>query len=108
MLGFDVSYDSDAFNDHHFHYGYFTYAAALLCMEDAAFAAEYGEALTLIAKDYANWERTDTRFPFMRTIDPWCGHSWAGGLGDPGNDNGNGQERRRKPCRAGQAYTCLA
>lgn len=92
MLGFDVSYDSDAFNDHHFHYGYFTYAAALLCMEDAAFAAEYGEALTLIAKDYANWERTDTRFPFMRTIDPWCGHSWAGGLGDPGNDNGNGQE----------------
>lgn len=92
MLGFDVSYDSDAFNDHHFHYGYFTYAAALLCMEDKHFAAEYGEILTLIAKDYANWDRTDGRFPFMRTLDPWCGHSWAGGLGDHGNDNGNGQE----------------
>lgn len=92
MLGFDVSYDSDAFNDHHFHYGYFTYAAALLCMEDANFAERYGELLTMIAKDYANWDRADSRFPFMRTLDPWCGHSWAGGLGDHGNDNGNGQE----------------
>lgn len=92
MLGFDVSYDSDAFNDHHFHYGYFTYAAALLCMEDKDFAAEYGGLLTMIAKDYANWDRDDARFPFMRTLDPWSGHSWAGGLGDHGNDNGNGQE----------------
>ncbi len=92
MLGFDVSYDSDAFNDHHFHYGYFTYAAALLCMEDKEFAAAYSEVLTMIAKDYANWDREDNRFPFMRTLDPWCGHSWAGGLGDHGNDNGNGQE----------------
>lgn len=91
MLGFDVSYDSDAFNDHHFHYGYFTYAA-LLCMEDKEFAAEYGDILTMIAKDYANWDHADRRFPFMRTLDPWNGHSWAGGLGDPGNDNGNGQE----------------
>lgn len=92
MLGFDVSYDSDAFNDHHFHYGYFTYAAALLCMEDGDFARDYGELLTMIAKDYANWDRNDRRFPFMRTFAPWNGHSWAGGLGDPGNDNGNGQE----------------
>ncbi len=92
MLGFDVSYDSDAFNDHHFHYGYFTLATALLCLEDKDFANEYGELLTMIAKDYANWDRTDRRFPFLRTLDPWCGHSWAGGLGDAGNDNGNGQE----------------
>lgn len=92
MLGFDVSYDSDAFNDHHFHYGYFTYAAALLCLEDRDFADKYGEILTMIAKDYANWDRNDNRFPFMRTLDLWNGHSWAGGLGDHGNDNGNGQE----------------
>lgn len=92
MLGFDVSYDSDAFNDHHFHYGYFTYAAALLCLEDREFALQYGDLLTMVAKDYANWDREDARFPFMRTFDPWNGHSWAGGLGDHGNDNGNGQE----------------
>lgn len=92
ILGSAVGYGSDEFNDHHFHYGYFTYAAALLCMEDPQFAADYGEVLRLIAKDYANWDRTDGRFPFMRTLDLWAGHSWAGGLGDGGNDNGNGQE----------------
>lgn len=92
MLGFDVSYDSDAFNDHHFHYGYFIYAGALLCMEDESFRAGYGELLKMIAKDYANYDRTDDRFPFLRTLDPWAGHSYAGGLGDHGNDNGNGQE----------------
>lgn len=92
MLGSAVGYGSDEFNDHHFHFGYFTYAAALLCMEDPEFAAGYGDVLKLIAKDYANWDREDTRFPFMRTMDLWAGHSWAGGLGDGGNDNGNGQE----------------
>lgn len=92
ILGIDVSYGSDTFNDHHFHYGYFTYAAALLCMEDKEFARKYGDVLVLLAKDYANWDRSDKRFPFMRTLDPFCGHSWAGGLGDGGNDNGNGQE----------------
>lgn len=92
MVGYDVSYDSDAFNDHHFHYGYFIYAAALLCLEDKGFAADYGEMLTMIAKDYANYDRADSRFPFLRTLDIWAGHSYAGGLGDHGNDNGNGQE----------------
>lgn len=92
MVGYDVSYDSDAFNDHHFHYGYFVYAAALLCMEDRRFAEDYGELLTMIVKDYANYERSDARFPFLRTMDPWAGHSYAGGMGDHLNDNGNGQE----------------
>lgn len=92
MLGFDVSYDSDTFNDHHFHYGYFIYSAALLCLEDESFRAGYGDLLKMIAKDYANYDRDDTRFPFLRNLDPWAGHSYAGGLGDHGNDNGNGQE----------------
>lgn len=92
MLGFNVSYDSDAFNDHHFHYGYLIYASALLCLEDSEFSENYGELLRMIAKDYANYDRDDKRFPFLRTFDPWSGHSWAGGLGDAGNDNGNGQE----------------
>ena len=92
LVGQGTSYDSDTFNDHHFHYGYFTLAGALLCMVDNDFKARYGEMLRLIAKDYANWDRSDTRFPFLRTLDPWVGHSYAGGLGDQGNSNGNGQE----------------
>ena len=89
LVGENTSYDSDTFNDHHFHYGYFTYSGALLCLVDEDFKEKYGPMLTLIAKDYANWDRTDKRFPLFRTFDPWAGHSFAGGMG--GGD-GNGQE----------------
>ena len=89
LVGIHPSYDSDTFNDHHFHYGYFTYAGALLCLVDGDFARDYGPMLKLVAKDYANWERGDPLFPLLRTFDPWAGHSFAGGMGD---GNGNGQE----------------
>ena len=89
LVGESTSYGSDAFNDHHFHYGYFTYAGALLCLVDADFAAKYGPLLKLVAQDYANWDRAERRFPFLRTLSPWAGHSFAGGVGD---GNGNGQE----------------
>ena len=89
LVGEGTSYDSDAFNDHHFHYGYFTYSGALLCMADPDFAAKFGPMLRLVAADYANWDRSDRRFPLFRTFDPWAGHSFAGGVGD---GNGNGQE----------------
>ena len=89
LVGEGTSYDSDTFNDHHFHYGYFTYAGALLAMVDADFAAKFGPMLRLVAQDYANWDRAERRFPFFRMFDPWAGHSFAGGMGD---GNGNGQE----------------
>lgn len=100
LVGFDTSYDSDTFNDHHFHYGYYVYAGALLCMFDDDFKSGYGEMLKLVAKDYANWDRGDSRFPFMRTLDPWAGHSYAGGLGDGANSNGNGQESSSESMQA--------
>ena len=89
LVGENTSYDSDAFNDHHFHYGYFTWSGALLCLVDEDFKGRFGGMLKLIAKDYANWDRTDKRFPLFRTFDPWAGHSFAGGIGDGA---GNGQE----------------
>ena len=103
LVGFDCSYDSDTFNDHHFHYGYFVYASAVLCMLDADFREQYGAIAREVARDYANWrrgnisstdftEQTEGRVlePWFRTLDPYCGHSFAGGLGNAGN--GNGQE----------------
>ena len=89
LVGYSTSYDSDTFNDHHFHYGYFTLAGALLALVDDDFRDNYGPMLRLVAKDYANWQREDTQFPLFRTFDPWAGHSFAGGMGD---GNGNGQE----------------
>lgn len=89
LIGYNTSYDSETFNDHHFHYGYFTYAGALLALVDDDFRQNYGGMLREVAKDYANWDRNDTRYPLFRTFDPWAGHSFAGGMGD---GNGNGQE----------------
>ena len=89
LIGMDPSYDSDTFNDHHFHYGYFIYASAILCLLDDEFREQYGAMAREVARDYANWERSDDE-PWFRTLDPYCGHSFAGGLGNGGN--GNGQE----------------
>jgi len=43
----------------------------------------------LVAKSYANYDRADQRFPYMRTMDLWRGHSFADGNGFP---DGNNQE----------------
>ena len=100
LVGFDPSYDSDTFNDHHFHYGYFVYASALLCMLDDDFRQQYGDMARLVALDYANPYKSEpltsnlspfaSSFPSFRTFNPYLGHSFAGGMGNEGN--GNGQE----------------
>jgi hypothetical protein len=85
LIGFNTSYGSENFTDNHFHYGYFTFAAGMLSANDPSFATDYGPMAKLVAKQYANWDRDDKRFPFMRTFDIWAGHSWASGSG---SDNG--------------------
>ena len=87
LIGFPPGYGSEAFNDNHFHYGYFLVATALLGMEDTNFLSEFGPMAKLVAKEYANWDRSDTSFPFLRTFDIWEGHSWAGGFGSGGGNN---------------------
>lgn len=87
LIGFNTSYGSEQFNDNHFHYGYFTSAAALLGIYDPQFLKDYGGMAKLVAKEYANWDRNDSAFPFMRTFDIWEGHSWAGGFSGGTGDN---------------------
>lgn len=88
LIGYNTSYDSETYNDHHFHYGYFTLAAALLAMVDDDFKMKYGDMIKLVARDYNNYKR-DSWSCFLRMMDPWAGHCYAGGLGDGA---GNGQE----------------
>jgi endoglucanase Acf2 len=90
LVGFAPSYGSEEFTDNHFHYGYFTLAAALLGRDDAQFIAGFGGMARLVAKQYANWERADRDFPLLRTFDPWAGHSYAGGHSS--HEDGNNQE----------------
>jgi endoglucanase Acf2 len=89
LIGFGTSYGSEEFTDNHFHYGYFTLSSALLGMLDPQFLQDYGGIARLVAKQYANWDRNDKNFPFLRTFDPWGGHSYAGGTS---SGNGNNQE----------------
>ena len=87
LIGFNTSYGSEAFNDQHFHYGYFTTASAMLGFSDPQWLKDYGPMARLVAKQYANWDRTDQNFPFLRTFDIWEGHSWAGGFSGGTGDN---------------------
>jgi len=89
LVGFNVSYGSEHFTDHHFHYGYFVFSAGLLSQLQPDFAAQYGDMARLVAKEYANYDRNDRRFPLFRTFDIWRGHSFADGNGFP---DGNNQE----------------
>ena len=89
LVGLPVSYGSQDYNDVHFHYGYFTYTAGILGQLQPDFLEGYGDMMRLIAKAYANWDRKDNNFPFLRTFDIWRGHSFADGDGFP---DGNNQE----------------
>ncbi|MBS0191024.1 MAG: glycosyl hydrolase [Phycisphaerales bacterium] len=80
LLGNPGSFNlAQEMNDHNFHYGYFVMAAAAVAQFDPAWASAYGPMVELLIRDASNWERSDTRFPFLRSFDPYAGHSWASG-----------------------------
>jgi endo-1,3(4)-beta-glucanase len=76
--------------DHHFTYGYYVFASAVLAMYDDQFRTDYGDMVEHLIRDYANPSKTDPMYPSFRSFDPYQGHSWAGGYAD--NDSGNNQE----------------
>ena len=81
LIGYPAGHYSDAnINDHHFHYGYFISAAAAVEQFQPGWATQWGGMVNLLIKDAANWEKTDTRFPFLRNFNPYAGHSFANGL----------------------------
>ncbi|MGI8458134.1 MAG: glycosyl hydrolase [Propionibacteriaceae bacterium] len=93
LIGYPASYGSDQeLNDHHFHYGYFIAAAATLAKFDPNWAknTQYGGMVDLLIRDANNFDRSDTRFPFLRDFDIYAGHDWASGHGSFAS--GNNQE----------------
>ncbi|MFD7894804.1 glycosyl hydrolase [Streptomyces sp. NPDC059743] len=93
LTGYPASYGSDTeLNDHHFHYSYYVYAAAIVAQYDQAWAADsaWGGMVKTLVRDAANPSRDDTAFPFLRGFDIYAGHSWASG--HQGFAAGNNQE----------------
>lgn len=85
-----------AYNDHHYHMGYFCYAGAVLAKLDPVWATAYKAHLYTIVEDFmtlnlhykqdgqvqhlVNVVRSEPLFPRLRNFDFWVLHSWAGGL----------------------------
>jgi len=89
IVGLEASFGADQFNDHHFHYGYFLYAASVAASHDPALAKKIAPVMNLLAADLAT-DGSSKYFPDRRVFDAYAGHSWASGL-SPFAD-GNNQE----------------
>jgi endo-1,3(4)-beta-glucanase len=82
-LDFGATY----YNDHHFHYGYFVYTAAIIAYLDPSWINKGGNKayVDTLVRDYANSDLHDGYFAFSRMFDWWHGHSWAAGLFESGD-----------------------
>lgn len=74
------------YNDHHFHYGYFVYTAAVIAHLDASWLTTGNKAyINTLLRDFANPSTSDTAFPQFRSFDWYAGHSWAHGINAAGD-----------------------
>ncbi|MCB4791759.1 MAG: T9SS type A sorting domain-containing protein [Elusimicrobia bacterium] len=96
MLGYNMETEFylHTIKDQHFVLGYYVYASAVLAMYDISFKTDYGDMVELLIRSYASPYRNDAMFPYLRTFDPYEGHSWANGmaLSDDGNDQESSSE----------------
>ncbi len=70
------------YNDHHFHWGYHLYAAAVMARSDPSFVTAHRAGLLSMVRDLANPSIADAHFPRFRAMDLFRGHSWAAGLSE--------------------------
>jgi endo-1,3(4)-beta-glucanase len=75
-----VDFGNTYYNDHHFHFGYFIYAAAVIGYLDPSWLAANKDYVNTLVRDIANPSSDDGFFPIYRAFDWYHGHSWAHGL----------------------------
>ncbi|PVH97272.1 glycoside hydrolase family 81 protein [Periconia macrospinosa] len=82
-----LDFGNTLYNDHHFHYGYFVYTAAVIGYLDPSWLNQGTNKawVNTLVRDFANPTEDDPYFPFARSFDWWNGHSWAKGLFDSGD-----------------------
>lgn len=76
------------YNDHHFHYGYFLAASAVIAKFDPSWLTQRpargtstnGDMLQWFARDIVNPSPQDPYFTVVRHMDWFAGHSWASGI----------------------------
>ena len=91
-----VDFGNTWYNDHHFHYGYMVYAAALLGHIDPTWLTPSNiDYVNSLVRDVANPSTQDPYFPVFRMFDWFVGHSWAEGLffsGDGKNEESSSED----------------
>lgn len=97
LIGYPAGFGSDtSLSDHHFHYGYFIIASAIVALYDRTWTdnTKWGAMVELLIRDAQNWNRLDPLFPFLRHFDIYEGHGWANGAAKfvAGNDQESSSE----------------
>ena len=79
-----LDFGNTLYNDHHFHYGYFIHAAAIIAYLDPSWLTFNNSMnkdwVNMLVRDAASPSTSDTLFPFSRMFDWYHGHSFAKGL----------------------------
>lgn len=92
------------YNDHHYHLGYFLYAAAVLAKLDPDWGRRFRPHCYAMAADIASLDATGPYTP-LRCFDAYKLHSWAGGLTEFGD--GRNQESTSEAVNAYHALALL-
>ncbi|KAF9885782.1 hypothetical protein FE257_012364 [Aspergillus nanangensis] len=75
-----ADFGNTLYNDHHFHYGYFIHAAAIIGALEPQWIEDNKDWVNMLVRDAGNAAGNDPLFPFSRSFDWYNGHSWAKGL----------------------------
>ncbi|ANB11364.1 Dse4p [Sugiyamaella lignohabitans] len=79
----NADFGNTYYNDHHFHYGYFFHAAAVIGQLDKEYGGNWINEnrvyVNSLLRDTSNYGE-DKEFPISRSFDWFVGHSWAKGL----------------------------
>ena len=82
IIAVPAEFGSQDYNDHHFHYGYVLYAAAVLGAADHQFVSDYGATVDLLVRDFAGTDAAAGTggLPSFRVWNAYEGHSAASGF----------------------------
>lgn len=89
-----ADFGNSLYNDHHFHFPYYLYAAAVLRLLDPDYPIEFDEMFWTLLRDYANPSILDPYFPAFRSFNFFIGYSYARGatLLEDGKDEESSSE----------------
>merc|ERR1712032_1076748 len=108
LIDVNEDFGNGYYNDHHYHYGYHVYAAAVAAKYDPDWGRHHFDELLLYVRDFANPFDNDPHFPQYRSKDWFLGSSWASGIVSAENSpHGRNEESSSEAISAYEGVTLL-